>query len=104
MVYTYATLQSALLSINEYGNSPVVTFSPDGQLMDQSLLKSICKCDQITLICSRYEGIDDRFIDKYVTNSISIGNYVLSNGEIPAMVFIDALLRMFYLKEKNLSE
>ncbi len=76
---------------------PVVNFAPGGKKLNQREIKkwSISKSDQeIIIICGRYEGIDQRFLDKYVTHEYSIGNYILAGGEIPVLVFIEAISRL----------
>ncbi len=77
-------------------NIPIVYFSPRGKKLTQSWIEKIAhhtKQHDIVLICGHYEWIDERIIDKYVTKMISIGDYVLSGWELPAQVFIDALVR-----------
>ncbi|MFM2343878.1 MAG: hypothetical protein RLZZ210_486 [Pseudomonadota bacterium] len=72
-----------------------VMLSPDGKTFNHNIAKDWLKnYDNITLICGRYEGIDQRFIDKYVDESISIGDIVLSGGELAAMIIIDSIVRL----------
>ncbi len=80
---------------------PVVHFSPAGQPLKHALVEHFARADapgQINpgaiLICGRYEGLDQRFIDSFVTEQISLGDFVLSGGEIPAMALIDAVARL----------
>ena len=72
----------------------VVLFSPIGQRLDHSLVEEFAHSEGAILICGRYEGIDQRFIDTHVDQQISIGDYVLSGGELPAMVLLDAVARL----------
>lgn len=72
----------------------VVYLSPSGVKFNQSLANSYASSSGFILICGRYEGIDQRFIDKYVDQQISIGDYVLSGGELPALVMIDCIVRL----------
>lgn len=58
------------------------------------MMKSLAKEEQLIMVCGHYEGIDQRFIDQYVTDEISIGNFVLTGGELPAMVLMDGVSRM----------
>ena len=68
--------------------------SPAGRTFDQALAKELAKEDDIIILCGHYEGVDQRIIDKLVTDEISIGDYVLTGGELPAMVMVDAISRM----------
>ena len=68
--------------------------SPQGIKLNQNLLKELSKEDELTLLCGHYEGIDERVIQHYVDMEISIGDYVLTGGELPAMVLIDGISRL----------
>jgi len=72
----------------------VLLLSPQGRLFDQALARNYAKEQRLVLICGRYEGIDERVAESLITEEISIGNYVLSGGEIPAMVVVDAITRL----------
>lgn len=72
----------------------VAYLTPQGQRMDQSAVKRLAQRDGMILIAGRYEGIDERVIDRYVDEEWSIGDYVLSGGELPALVLMDAVLRL----------
>ena len=61
--------------------------------MDQSFVKELSSCDDITIICGHYEGIDQRIIDRYVDFEVSVGDYVLSGGEFAALTIVDAVSR-----------
>jgi len=74
-------------------NAKVVYLSPQGKLLDQKKVECLSKEKHIVLLCGHYEGIDQRVIDEIVDEEISIGNYVLTGGEIPAMVLIDSVSR-----------
>lgn len=76
------------------GSEPVVLFSPVGKTLTHSSVASWSGSQGAVLICGRYEGIDQRFIDKYVTHQISLGDFVLSGGEIAAMGLLDAVARL----------
>jgi len=71
----------------------VIYLSPQGKKLDRGRVEEIGLNTNLVLIAGRYEGIDERFIDTYVDEEISIGDYVLSGGELPAMVMLDALIR-----------
>ena len=72
----------------------VVLLSPGGEKLNQNKLKYLVNIENIILICGRYEGIDQRVIDSLIDFKISIGDYVLTGGEIPAMVIIDGVIRL----------
>src|SRR4030095_7447937 len=69
----------------------VVLLSPQGRLFDQSVAEEYSKKPGVVLICGRYEGVDERVVQHLITDELSIGDYVLSGGEIPAMVVVDAV-------------
>ena len=71
----------------------VVYLSPQGKTLNQSKVEELAKEEHIILLCGHYEGIDQRVIDKIVDEEISIGDYVLTGGELPAMVLIDSVSR-----------
>ncbi len=76
---------------------PVVLFSPIGQPLKHAVVERFAKADNnpgAILICGRYEGLDQRFIDQFITEQISLGDFVLSGGEIPAMALLDAVARL----------
>jgi tRNA (guanine37-N1)-methyltransferase len=75
------------------GQAKVVYLSPQGQLLDQGAVNKFAEVDNVILISGRYEGIDERLIDSVVDEEWSIGDYVLSGGELPSMVLLDALIR-----------
>jgi tRNA (guanine37-N1)-methyltransferase len=72
----------------------VIYLSPSGRRFDQALARELAMEPELTLLCGRYEGIDQRIIDLYVDDEISIGDYVLSSGEAAALVLIDATYRL----------
>ena len=72
----------------------MVYLSPQGEKLDQSMVRDFAAEEAIVLICGRYEGVDERYIDAYVDREISVGDYVLSGGELPALVLIDAVGRL----------
>jgi tRNA (guanine37-N1)-methyltransferase len=72
----------------------VVLLSPQGRPFTQSLAAEFANCEQLVLICGRYEGVDERVADALVTDEISIGDYVLSGGESAALAVIDATVRL----------
>lgn len=91
-------LEKALLTVlDKSKNQKVIYFTPQGKLFTSHEAEQIAKhrmaADEIILICGRYAGVDQRFIDQYVDEEWSIGDYVLSGGEIPALVVIEAVSR-----------
>lgn len=72
----------------------VVLLSPQGRLLTQTLATEYSRKSRLFLICGRYEGVDERVVEHLVTDELSIGDYVLSGGEIPAMVVVDAVTRL----------
>jgi len=73
---------------------PIALLSPQGRLFSQSVAEEYSRRPRLILICGRYEGVDERVVEHLVTDEVSIGDYVLSGGEIPAMVVVDAVTRL----------
>jgi tRNA (guanine37-N1)-methyltransferase len=73
---------------------PVVLFSPIGERLNHASVQTWSDSEGAVLLCGRYEGIDQRFIDRHVTHQISLGDFVLSGGEIAAMALLDAVARL----------
>ncbi len=76
------------------GKGPVILLTPQGELLNQELVRELAGHDAFYLICGRYEGVDERVASHLVDREISIGDYVLTGGELPAMVVIDAVSRL----------
>lgn len=74
-------------------NGKVIYLSPQGKVLDQKKVKELSNEENLILLCGHYEGIDQRVLDEIVDEEISIGDYVLTGGELPAMVLIDAVSR-----------
>ena len=74
-------------------NAKVIYMSPQGKTLNQSKVEELSKQEHLIILCGHYEGVDQRVIDKIVDEEISIGDYVLTGGELPAMVLIDAVSR-----------
>jgi tRNA (guanine37-N1)-methyltransferase len=75
-------------------DTKIILLSPQGELLTQDMARRLSLVDHLILICGRYKGVDERVRQKLVTDEISIGDYVLSGGEIPALVLIDAVSRL----------
>ncbi len=67
--------------------------TPTGRLLDDALASELASCEALTLLCGRYEGFDERILEHFVTEQVSIGRYVIAGGELAAMVVLDAVLR-----------
>lgn len=74
-------------------NAKVIYMSPQGKVLNQEKVQELSKEESLILLCGHYEGIDQRVLDEIVDEEISIGDYVLTGGELPAMVLIDAVSR-----------
>jgi tRNA (guanine37-N1)-methyltransferase len=72
----------------------IIYLSPDGELLDQPLANKLSACNNIILLCGHYKGVDNRIREHLITREISIGNYVLSGGELAAAVLSDTLIRL----------
>lgn len=96
MVLLVEPLERALAAIRaERGDdAPVVHFTPAGRRLDQDTVRDFAHGAGAILLCGRYEGMDQRVIDRHVTHEISLGDYVLSGGELPALVLLDAVARL----------
>lgn len=92
MVMRPDVVGNAIDSVKEKGK--IIFFSPRGRVLNQKLVHEYAKCKTITLLCGRYEGLDQRVIDEYDIEEVSIGDYVLSGGEVAAQVFIDSCVRL----------
>jgi len=96
MVMMAQPLQLALAHIRSQRNdgAPVVLFSPIGKRLDHAAVQRWSGSSGAILVCGRYEGIDQRFIDTHVDEQISLGDFVLSCGEVPAIALLDAVARL----------
>jgi tRNA (guanine37-N1)-methyltransferase len=73
---------------------PIVMLTPQGRVFDQKVAQELSGYEHIALICGRYEGIDERIREHLITDEISIGDYVLTGGELPALILVDAVARL----------
>ncbi|WP_133479088.1 tRNA (guanosine(37)-N1)-methyltransferase TrmD [Cognatilysobacter segetis] len=96
MVMLIDPLRRAIASARQAGGGParVVYLSPQGRRLDQAGVRRLAAEPRLILLCGRYEGIDERFVRAEVDEELSIGDYVLSGGELPAAVLIDAIARL----------
>jgi tRNA (guanine37-N1)-methyltransferase len=72
----------------------IIYMSPDGEMLDQKVVNKMSLLKNIIILCGHYKGIDERIREHFITKEISIGNYVLSGGELPAAVLVDAVVRL----------
>lgn len=93
MVMMPDVVYDAYDSIPQKEKATVIYLSPQGQTLTQGKVKELAKQDHLILLCGHYEGIDQRVLDEIVTEEISIGDYVLTGGELPTMVLIDSVSR-----------
>lgn len=96
MVMLAEPLERALAAIRAARNdaAPVIHFTPTGQRIDQSVVAEYARGPGAVLLCGRYEGIDQRFVDRHVDIELSLGDFVLSGGELPALALLDAVARL----------
>ena len=94
LLHCLEAIRAARAEGGETQSAPVVLFSPIGQKLDHASVSGWAESAGAILLCGRYEGIDQRFIDTYVTHQISLGDFVLSGGEIAAMAMLDAVTRL----------
>jgi len=89
-----AAIESALDWMDDKKNVRIIFPSPQGHTWNHQHAEEFGEHDKLIFICGHYKGIDQRVIDKYVTDEFSIGDYVLSSGEIPAMIMVDSIVRL----------
>jgi len=94
MVMTPEPLYEAITKIKGDRDIPIIYFTPQGKLLNQSTVNKFSQIDEMIIVCGHYKEIDQRIRDTLITDELSIGDYVLSGGEIPAMVMIDAVARL----------
>ena len=95
MVMMAEPLHQAIQSAkNQHPNAPVIYLSPKGEPLSQKILSELSEQPVLILLSGRYEGIDQRIIDEHIDREISVGDYVLSGGELPAMVLMDGITRL----------
>jgi len=102
MVMLVEPLERALAGIKaervvsqaDQGEPAIIHFSPTGRRIDQAMVQQLAQGPGGVLLCGRYEGIDQRFLDRHVTLELSLGDFVLSGGELPALALLDAVARL----------
>ncbi len=93
MVISAEPVYDAYMCIKERENAKVIYMSPKGKTLTQDMVKDLSKEEHLIVICGHYEGIDERLIEEIVDEEISIGDYVLTGGELPCMVMVDSVAR-----------
>lgn len=94
MVMQPGPIYDAYKSVANDEKVPVIYMSPQGKQLTQEIAQKLALNDRIVLLCGHYEGVDERVLEEIVTDEISIGDYVLTGGELPAMVVIDTVSRL----------
>lgn len=77
-----------------HGNWPLIYLSPRGRRMDQTMMQNLARCEGMTLLCGRFEGVDERVLEHYGIQEVSLGDFVMTGGEIAAQALIDATVRL----------
>ena len=90
----YDCVRAVMESIEQGKKSRVIYVTPQGRVFNQQMAKEFAGEDDLIFLCGHYEGIDERVLEEVVTDYVSIGDYVLTGGELPAMVMIDAIARL----------
>ena len=94
MVMQVKPIRDCLAKIKELEpDTKVIYLSPQGEPLNQKLVEKLAKFDSLTLLCGRYEGVDERVVENNIDYEVSIGDYVISGGELASMVLIDAVSR-----------
>ena len=106
MIIKPDVVYDAFKSLKLGDNLKTIYLTPQGKTLDQKKVKELSKEENLVLLCGHYEGIDQRVIDKIVDEEISIGDYVLTGGELPAMVLVDSVSRFIpgVLSEESTKE
>lgn len=93
MVMNADPIFRALENIHVQGKR-ILYMSPRGKLLDQSMIEELAELEELTILCGHYEGVDQRVLDHWNMEEVSIGDYILTGGELPAMVLIDSVARL----------
>lgn len=87
-------IYDAITSIEGYESAHKIYLSPKGRIFNQTRAKELSTCEHLILLCGHYEGVDQRILDTLIDEEISIGDFVLTGGELPAMILVDAVSRL----------
>lgn len=91
---SYQALEEKILEVSGGKKPRVLYMTPQGKVFNQSMAEELAKEEDLVFLCGHYEGIDERVLEMIVTDNVSIGDYVLTGGELPAMVMIDTISRL----------
>ncbi|MDB9744250.1 tRNA (guanosine(37)-N1)-methyltransferase TrmD [Fibrobacterales bacterium] len=94
MVIRPEPVNDAINSLNLDEDCEIIHMSPQGQVFTQEIAQELSKKKNIVFLCGHYKGIDERVVEKHCTRELSVGDYVLTGGELPAMIMIDAITRL----------
>jgi tRNA (guanine37-N1)-methyltransferase len=90
----FSAVEGVLANAGDSDERPIILLTPQGRLFNQKVAQELAEHEQLLLICGRYEGVDERVRQHLVTDEISIGDYVLTGGELAALVVVDAVARL----------
>lgn len=93
MLMTPQPIADAITSVDPDRKAKRIYLSPKGKTLSQAMVKELAKEEELVLLCGHYEGVDQRVIDLFIDEEVSIGDYVLTGGELPAMVLVDSVCR-----------
>ena len=93
LVMTPQPIADCIKSISGFSDAKKVYMSPRGKVFNQKVVEEYSKLNHLIILCGHYEGVDQRVIDKYIDEELSIGDFVLTGGEIPAMAVVDSVAR-----------
>ena len=93
MLMTPQPIADAIMAVDPDRKAKRIYLSPKGKTLSQAMVKELAKEEELVLLCGHYEGVDQRVIDLFIDEEVSIGDYVLTGGELPAMVLVDSVCR-----------
>ena len=93
MVLSPPPIASAIEAAQKHNRGDIIYLAPRGELLNDAMARQLAQADEIILLCGRYRGVDERVIEQYKPRCISVGDYILSGGEVAAMALIEAVLR-----------
>ncbi len=96
MVLRADVLEAAIMDARSQarGNMPIIYLSPRGKPMDQAMMRTLSQADGVTLLCGRFEGVDERVLEHFDIQEVSLGDFVMTGGELAAQALIDATVRL----------
>lgn len=93
MVMLYEPLSKCVESIENHKTAKKIYMSPVGKLLNEKLVNELVKEENLIILCGRYGGVDQRLLNQYEFENVSVGDYVVSGGEVPALILMDAMIR-----------